>query len=874
MQEFRFYNQLKETNMKVHRCVGVALVALISLICSPKASAEAFAFKIADHRHTFYRGEVLALNVTCSNSSSNVVENAALTVSLGDGVAVEAPVKSLAAGASVQKVLQVPTVGVHTGAYPLSIRLVSGGTTLASASDSIVIGKKPNPERLNVWLWAHGGPCESFYQEHGFTCAGGPLFPYGGDLKAGLADARKRVEAVLPSGMDVSIIPVGGLWHREFSLLKPEGPDIEYKGAARHGEEYYNPFSPAVARAQDEANRQFMEAMKDLPHVKFGFIDGEYVDNLYGDNRNEGGIEQTKKTLGFMRDEIGQPKFVAPGVLADDDRGYLFHKYVYQRGNGLALAHQRTVNMVQRYRPDIPVIVDPYRSAALLDMFPGVGILQTWTYTNPDPKLMLYIETLRAACRPANQIPLQVVTLLNYPGELAPTKEWMLMGPGRTKVTTWINLSRAPKIIGYYYSSACNPVPQTNDEFRVPHATSDALKELSDKVFKPYGPMLTNLEIEPRKIAVLSSEASRLHGKSPGLAGYPNYQIYHFYTVLAMAHLQADVVFDETVERYGLDGYNVLVLPKCDVLTKKVYDEVLKFQRRGGLVIADQYLGPDIPGAIRFDFDFTYRRKVNANAIAQNKMFADAGQDDHLDPKTAAMKQVAGVTALDDQRIMESYAARLKKELAGKIDPDVDCDEPTVLFNMLEKDGTKYLVLVNDKRTYDDRIGKYKAMLGKIEPQTVTVRLNKWKGKELYAYDMLEKKILKVEQAGDVFQFPVSLSDLGGTIVALYARPVSRLVLDAPKRVQAGTPGRIKIRLATSGWWRSLTGLQPVQITMTDPQGRVSEEYGDYYCAKNGRLEWTFIPALNDMCGAWTIHATDLTAGLVAEARVEVVARP
>lgn len=49
------------------------------------------------------------------------------------------------------------------------------------------------------------------------------------------------------------------------------------------------------------------------------------------------------------------------------------------------------------------------------------------------------------------------MTLLNYPGELAPTDRWMMMDEGRLKVTTWINLSRAPRILGYYFSSACDP---------------------------------------------------------------------------------------------------------------------------------------------------------------------------------------------------------------------------------------------------------------------------------------------------------------------------------------------------------------------------------------------------------------------------------
>src|SRR5690606_3882212 len=134
------------------------------------------------------------------------------------------------------------------------------------------------------------------------------------------------------------------------------------------------------------------------------------------------------------------------------------------------------------------------------------------------------------------------------------------------------------------------------------------------------------------------------YSKSPNLVGgYTNLQPYHFYTLLAMAHYQADVVFDETIERYGLDPYDVLVLPKCDVLTETVYNTIRDFQSRGGVVLSDQYLGPEIPETMRFDFDFTYRKKVNAKAIAEKTIYAE--WNDHIEPASAELEAVGGVTA-------------------------------------------------------------------------------------------------------------------------------------------------------------------------------------------------------------------------------------
>ena len=54
--------------------------------------------------------------------------------------------------------------------------------------------------------------------------------------------------------------------------------------------------------------------------MKVAFYNTELVDDLWLDNLNREGVERTGKRLGFTRDERGGPKFVAPGVIADDDR--------------------------------------------------------------------------------------------------------------------------------------------------------------------------------------------------------------------------------------------------------------------------------------------------------------------------------------------------------------------------------------------------------------------------------------------------------------------------------------------------------------------------------------------------------------------------
>lgn len=840
---------------------SLVLSAFVLTFASGPSRAEAkIELSIESPRRAFYRGEEILLVVKGANRSDQAIVDAVLSVELADCVRDTATIEAIPVGQERRQSFRLSTLAVKSGKYDLRLSLSDKSGTLADLAEQVVIAPRPKPDRLLIWLW--GGSGNQWYLDHGFSTWAGVWRA----TESGSYDDQQRraLDTALPTGAAAGIGPNGGL--RGIDPSRIDDPDATNLAVREHSKgKIANPFHPEVARLQNEANRRMMEFAKDYPQIKTAFFNTEVVDQL-GNNRNKAGLDSTKETLGFGEDELGEPKFVAPGVIADDDRRYLLHKYQFKQGNGLALANKRAADMVHRYRPDIITINDPYRYTSVLDMFPGVDVISTWTYTNPDPKLMFYVETLRAACRPTGQFFLQTITLLNYPGAIAPTEEWMLMGPGRVAVTSWINLSRAPKMMGYYYSSACPP-PGKPGDFRVPYETSLQIKELAEKVYKPYGPMITNLEVAPRRIAVLSSAASIVHRAKRSLYGYANTQIYHFYTLMAMAHLQADVVFDETIERFGLDEYDVLVLAQCDTLTKTVYDQVLRFRERGGIVIADQFMRADVPGTIKFDFDFTYRKKVRADAIVKNETYAE--WNDHLQPQSAEMSKVQGITALDDQKFMEAYAARLKKKLAGIVDSDVDCDSPKVLFNMLKRGGVRYLVAVNDNRTYDERVGQYKAVLGKLLPHSTTVSIKKSGPNGLFAYDMLERKSLEVSEAGDAYEFPVQMTELGGKIIALYPRRLSSLDINTAKAIKRGARSAIRIGMRDDSG-APPSGLQPLEVIITDAAGARSE-FSGYYCASDGVLNIDFITALNDEPARWTVSAVDLTAGLTAQSEFEVI---
>ena len=157
-------------------------------------------------------------------------------------------------------------------------------------------------------------------------------------------------------------------------------------------------------------------------------------------------------------------------------------------------------------------------------------------------------------------------------------------------------------------------------------------------------------------------------------------------------------------------------------------------------VVADPYLGPDIPGAVRLRFDFGYRMKVNADAIAQRGVYAQ--WDDHLNPKTAELRgpRRDGRGGPENHEVpmpansrppwLTTGAPGRRGRYAG---PWSTCSK---------RMACKYLVLVNDNRAYDQRTGKYRATWRSSYPRRRPVTLRSWPGTP-YAYDMLQRKSLR-----------------------------------------------------------------------------------------------------------------------------------
>jgi len=851
---------------------GVAL-CLPALVCH----AATLELSTPGGRRHFYHDEKPSVTLTAGEPAAS----ATLKVSLGGRLLLS---RGLEEGVKIEEKLVLPLASLRRTRHLLEATLENRhGRVLARAQCPVSVTQRPRSDGIEVWLWALGTPSEEmvrFYGGQGFTSAGGPMLPYKGDLTEGLREAAAALDAQLPSGLKANVTPNEGVWVRPFALLPPSGEGIDYRNPGRYGMEeakvpfqYYNPFSPAVAQAQEALNRQLMEALAPYPNLAIAFVDSERQDYLQKPNLNEEGRRLMQERLGSLEEQFGEPRYVAPHVIADDDPFYRLSRYIVQGGNGVNLGLRRMAETIRQYRPDLLTMTCPWRGLPLYDVYPDVDIIQTWTYTNPDPKLMLAIETLRTACAPRNQIPFQVVTLLNYPGKIAPTPDWMGMGPDRVKETTWINLSRAPRMVGYYYSSALRPDdPASAEGGKLPVETTEAIATMAREVIEPYGAMIRRLNMAPRKVAMLNSAASRVYDRHRLKGLYTAAQVVPFQMVMEMAHYQVDILFDESFEREGatiLDRYEAVVLPRCDTMTQSVYEAVLAFGKNGKPVLVDGDLGPDLEAIapLRFDFDFSFLAKVSADALARGETYAD--WDDHVTKSEKIdYAKVEGVPADHAQKQLEAYAGEVVSRLGARVRPPVSSNRRDVLFNLCEGNNVRYLFVINDRREYDDRVGQYRAIMEKLVPQEVEVDLEDEGDGVPVAYDMIRQKAVKVVRRADGrLRLKVPLGKLGGTIIAFYPRPIGEMAI---RWADAGpaAPQRVALSLKDDQG-HPLPGLQPLKVELYNPAGDLQPQ-SNFLCAEGGEAVFEWQPPWDEKPGRWRLVVHDLTSGGKVEKFLQV----
>lgn len=836
-----------------HLCAATAAV-LFACGAAWAESPATIGIDIAPGRQSFYRNEKTVLSAVAKNTSRETVR-AHVTMRLD-------PLRP------VEKRISIPPDGTAALAFPVDCSLLKpgdyrfridldAGGTLSGLDRDISIAQPPNPQRFPVVYWGSSGDQMDWGLQHGFNtfAAGSIPAPNRKSIENYRTIFDRAVRNRVNFGVQIHTVQGESFKSHPEMLVVPrtslaaEGTSDNQKAAQIFLRE------PLVVKQGEDTARMVMEILGGYPSFFHTLINSEYWSapsySPLGKKllKEEAGLDlydylkvdprRPPKTAEEGL-KLGLPERIAKavpvnGIIEDDNPFYRFSMWYWKRGLGDAQLNERIGKVVKERRKDAVTWHDPFRLAPVYGTHTGLDCIGQWTYTHPDPKYTGYIEAMIAAARPEHQKVMPDVTVWEYQNWLAPTDSGVVIMPEHIlRECCWIALSRRPDMICHYIPSRYSPDKPASEFTRDPK-TFEMMKWMGENVYRPLGPAILEMERAPRKAALLCSASSILYPEVEH-GGWPNEAINPFLSMLMAAHMPTDVIFDETITRYGLDGYDILFLPLCETLTRSVYEKILAFKKKGGIVIADRNLRADIPLDYRGDFNFNHRKRQLGDLVLKGE----------------------GVTADEDREIMRVRVAEVRRALGDRFPRYVDSDSFEVVFNVLERGPVKYVFMVNDRRTYGDRFGRWKTFHECGVEQTVTARLETGLQNPV-VYDLREGGRVDSRLSGDSVEVTRTLDPCDGTILAVYPDPLTEIRCDVPKTIRRGGTGTVTVRVLDSRG-RTL-GTQPIRLTVLDSSG-AETAYSDWYATSDGVFRLTVDPALNDREGVWTVKVVDLTTGM------------
>ena len=537
------------------------------------------------------------------------------------------------------------------------------------------------------------------------------------------------------------------------------------------------------------------------------------------------------------------PGFPRDRIVPDDDKILTFYRWFWGGGDGYPGFVTNERRGLKAGREDLRVLWDPaVRCPSKWGSGGDVDWIGHWTYVYPDPLVMgLAADEMFAMVKggPSHQEVTKMTQIICYrsgttgplPKDKSKWAEWekrlpdtrfITVPPDLLEIGFWQKIARPVRSIMYHGAGSLWPSKPGGYDYTHPD-TAPRLTKLVKRVIRPFGPMLLDVPDRPADIAMLESFTSQMfYGRAT--FGSMRNPVGRMHGVLCRAHLQPDVVYDETVLRDGLDSYKVLVAPLCFALPDSVAKAIQEWQNKGGILVADELLAP---------------RLVPDILVTQ----CDSAKKADLVAK----------------------AADLRRQLSDVYTPYGDADTPDAILRFRKFGTTDYLFVVNDKRTYGDYIGQYRRVMEKGLPLTATLTVRRPQG---VVYDLTSGKAVATARAAGALAFTAELGPGDGRLYMIAERPIAGVVVEGPQQVKRGKSITFDMSVNDASG-RPLDAVAPLRVDIADAEGRPAEFSG--WCgAKGCRLSLTLDIAPNDAPGNWRIRVRELASGKTAEAVFEV----
>lgn len=819
-------------------------------VCEGVLSFERVSMQILAGRSVWRRMETAkAVEIVCTNLQRETLKAARLKVSVG-WTTEEFLVSDLAMGKSFTA-KYIFNTALKADEYELRARFEVGDY---GTEQSAMLKLVPRvPERMPVIMWGASGEEMGRLKDLGFTHFIGLGADYGEMWQQKkivppakpevIAKNRAMLDEALENGLEViaSLSPARVLESEEKNLR-----------VGRDGKAYARQdicaSMPDFASFFQVVGMSVAKAYGDHPAFTTALIDSEVRDNTQV-SFNGVDVEAYQK---FAKAEIPaevsakwgvdwtkMKDFPVDRVIADDHPILKYLRWFWTVGdgwNGLHTALHKGVKSSKVWTFFDPAVRQPSISGA----GGGVDVISHWTYTYPDPlKIGMCADQLFAmsAATGRNQRVMKMTQLIWYrsqtapigskaPGEVVawqdhdPEAAYITIAPMHLKEALWTKISRPIQGIMYHGWQSLVETGSPGGYRYTNSNTAPVLKQLLHDVIEPLGPTLMAIPDERSEVGFLESFTSQMFAHRGGYGSNTDWGA-DVWLALQHAHVQTDIMYEETLLKNGLSGRKVLVMPYCDVLTKGVVTRIQDWQKKGGKIVADEFLCP----ALKADFLLPSFKRVKKADVDKAKVLEMAG--------------TVGGFALPQKAM---------------------CDNPEIIVRTRKFGDATYVFVVNDKREFGSYVGQHGLVMENGVPSSGVVSL---KAESANVYELTGTQFIVPKRSADgVMSWPVDLGPCDGRIFMVLPKPLLGLKLEVPENAVVGNSAKIAVSITTTQE-APTKAVIPVRVDIRDASGKAAEGSG-FYAAENGIVEIKLDLAPNEDPGTWEVRVKELASGMEA----------
>jgi len=803
--------------------------------------------RLISNRRVWRRMETAKpVEIICTNLRQQTLQGAKLVLSFA-GKSETLMLPDLKAGKSHTAKFTLNTA-LKPETYPLMARLEVGSYATEQGLELQVVPRIP--ERMPVIMWGASGDEIARLKDIGFTHFVGfsaqtaEIWQEKKALPPGNPDYIARNRQILDDALAHDLNVVASVSPASALETNPANLRVDRSGKPYERKDICASM-PEFSTFFDNVGRSVARAYADHPAFTTVLIDSEVRDSstpsfnaidvqnykqfahadIPAEVSGKWGVDWTK-----LKD------FPADRVIADDHPILKYYRWFWTVGdgwNGLHTALHRGIRNTTGRR-DLWTFFDPaVRQPSISGAGGMVDVLSHWTYTYPDPqRIGLATDQLFAmsAASGRNQQVMKMTQLIWYRSQTAPinagapgdTVAWedhdpeaayITMAPMHLREAFWTKLARPVRGIMYHGWQSLVPTESTSAYRYTNPNTVHVLKDLVERVVRPLGPTLMQIPDERSEVAFFESFTSQMFARRGGY-GSNNGWSSDVWQALQHAHVQCDVMFEETLLKSGLGSRKVLVMSECDVLTKTVVEKITAWQKKGGKIIADEFLCPALKADVVLP---SFKRTKKA---AEDK---------------------AQVLAL--AKTLEAQALPQKAM----------CDNPEIIIRTRRYGDALYVFAINDHRTAGNYVGQHGLVLENGLPSSGTLTL---KLDSANVYDLTHSSLVLPKLGEGTISWPIELGPCDGKIFMITPRPLLQLQVEVPELAKPGNTATIHLAL-TDTKQEPIKAIVPVEIEVRDTNGKLAEGSG-FYAAKDGKLDVKLDIATNDDPGTWEVHVHEL----------------